>query len=315
MDKVLARLKSEHIHSIARIVCFNDPILARKRPDWAIRSSRGGLWRNRHGPWVDPTIHQVWQYNIDLALDAARRGFDEIQWDYVRFPSDGNTRLCVYRQPVSHDRAAGVIDNYLALAYKSLASTGLPITADIFGLTGTSKSDMGIGQKITLLSRNVDGISPMVYPSHFAHGEYRLPNPNAEPYKTVLFSLRDARKRLTGTRTVIRPWLQAFTLGHPPYGPPQFLAQVKAVRDDHLSQFLCWNAANRYDIVISALSSREGKALLASLAENATRKEAEAVAVPGAAARSGPPAAMTGARAEPPRIRKAKSLRSRSPMP
>ena len=269
INGVLKKLKDEHIHVIARIACFNDPILARKRPSWAILSVNGGLWRNRKGqPWVDPTLKEVWQYNIDLAKDAIQRGFDEIQWDYVRMPTEGNTRLCKYHNmPKGTDRVQ-VITDYLDFAQKSLASYGVPISADIFGLTGTATSDMGIGQRLKPISDYVNYVSPMVYPSHFAHGEYHEPNPNAQPYRTVFLSLRDARKRLETSHTGVRPWLQAFSLGSPRYGPAQFLEELKAVRDNHLPGFLCWNAGNNYEMVDAALQSAEGKKLMAALDVN-----------------------------------------------
>ncbi|HET6387705.1 MAG TPA: putative glycoside hydrolase [Armatimonadota bacterium] len=269
IDATLKKLKAAHIHVIGRVACFNDPILAKKRPDWAIRSKNGGVWHGRSGhAWVDPTVKALWKYDVDLAEDAIKRGFDEIQWDYVRFPSDGNTRLCVYHQNISHDRAWSVIAAYLNYAYKRLAKYNVPISADIFGLTGTAKSDMGIGQKINPIADNVDLISPMVYPSHFAHGEYHMPNPNTQPYKTVLLSLRDAKKRIADTHCTIRPWLQAFSLFGVHYGPEQVLAELKAVRDNHLGQFLCWNAGNKYDILKAALQSTEGKKLLAQIEAN-----------------------------------------------
>jgi len=261
----LKKLKDNHIHTIARIVCFNDPILARHHKEWAILSKAGGIWLGRGKPWVDPTIPQVQQYPIDLAKDAIKQGFDEIQWDYVRFPSDGNVKLCKYHHDVGKGQAAIVIAKFLQKAYAMLKPYGVPVSADIFGLTGTAKSDMGIGQKINPIADNVDYISPMVYPSHFALGEYHMPNPNAQPYRTVFLSLRDAHRRISGARAYIRPWIQAFTLHSPRYGPHEFLEEVKAVRDLNLTGFLCWNASNKYDIVESALTSPEGKKVLADL--------------------------------------------------
>lgn len=269
IDTVLKKLKAANIHTIGRVVCFNDPVLAKKRTDLAIKTAGGGIWRNRHGPWVDPTRKEVWQYNIDLAVDAIKRGFDEIQWDYVRFPSEGDLKSCVYSEPTGKDRAYLFISDYLSTAYAALKQYGVPVSADIFGLTGTAKSDMGIGQKIKAIADHVDYISPMVYPSHFAHGEYHLPNPNAAPYQTIVHSLGDAKKRLVGFRTGIRPWLQAFTLGSPPYGPSQIIEQLKGENDNHLSEFLFWNASNKYDIVEEALTTTEGRRLLAQMISDA----------------------------------------------
>ncbi|MCA1596663.1 MAG: putative glycoside hydrolase [Chloroflexi bacterium] len=267
IDAVLKKLKAAHVHVVGRIVCFSDPILAAKHHEWAIMSKAGGLWRGKKGYWVDPTVQQVQQYDIDLAIDAVKRGFDEVQWDYVRFPSDGNTRMCAYHEPISKNGGRSlVIAKYLAKAYRELEPYHVPVTADIFGLTGTSKSDMGIGQMINPIADNVDAISPMVYPSHFAHGEYHMPNPNSQPYRTVLLSLRDAKRRIAGSHAIVRPWLQAFSLFGVHYGPAQIQDQLRAIHDDGISQFFFWNANNKYDVVQAALSSADGRKLLQQIA-------------------------------------------------
>ena len=295
IDATLKKLKDAHIYTIARVVCFNDPILARARHEYAIKSKAGGIWHNAHGPWVDPTIQAVWQYNVDIAIDAIKHGFDEIQWDYIRFPSEGNLKLCQYSKPTDHGQASIIIAQYLEFAQKALAQYHVPISADIFGLTGTSTSDMGIGQKINPIADFVNTVCPMVYPSHFAHGEYHMPNPNAQPYKTILVSLHDARRRLSASKAIIRPWLQAFTLGPPHYGPHEVMEQLRGVKDNNLSEFLWWSPQNKYENVEEALTSKPGAELLAQITENGRKYPTAKAqnAVPKSASATAPAAAHT----------------------
>jgi hypothetical protein len=200
-------MEDNHIYSIARIAVFKDPILANGSQKLAIHRKSGGLWRDRTGTgWADPYSKAVWDYNIDIAIDAAKRGFKEIQWDYVRFPSDGRVSECVY--PNKNNRTESeVISDFLQYARKRLEPYNVFMSADIFGLTSIAHHDMGIGQTIKLIADNVDYICPMVYPSHYANYEYGIPNPNSAPYQTVRLSLGDHVKEIQGTKAKVRPWL------------------------------------------------------------------------------------------------------------
>jgi hypothetical protein len=247
-ERLLERLQRDRIYSIARIVVFKDPLLATQRKDLAVLSSRGGLWRDRKGIcWVDPYNKTVWEYNVALALEAAGLGFKEIQFDYVRFTSDGALQECRY--PGADDRTKGeVIRDFLAYAAGELRGLGVKVSADVFGLTCSVEGEMGIGQIFEDVAAQVDIISPMVYPSHYAKGTYQLANPDIKPYETVYRSLRDARRKLEkyGRQTVtVRPWLQDFSLPSL-YNRAQLEAQVKAVYDAGLTEWLFWNPHNNY---------------------------------------------------------------------
>ncbi len=245
-EQVLSLLKKENIRPIARIVVFKDPFLAAKRTDLAVRSKAGGLWRDRHGqPWVDPNCREVWRYVVDLAKEAAAKGFQEIQFDYVRFTSDGKISDCVY--PFATGRSkSDVIQDFLVYARKELKPLGVALSADVFGLTCSSRDDLGIGQRLEQIAAAVDIISPMVYPSHYYKGTYGIPNPDLAPYETIAASLRAALPRLAGLGVRVRPWLQDFSL-YSKYGRKELMAQIKAVYDAGLTEWIFWNPSNNYD--------------------------------------------------------------------
>jgi hypothetical protein len=248
-EQLLDCLQRDRIYPIARIVVFKDPLLASKRKDLAVLNSRGGLWCDRRGMrWVDPYNKTVWEYNVALAREAARLGFKEIQFDYVRFTSDGALQECRY--PGDDGRIKGeVIRDFLAYAVGELRGLGVKISADVFGLTCSVEGELGIGQIFEDIAAQVDIICPMVYPSHYAKGTYQLADPDAKPYETVYRSLTDARRKLAehGNQAVtIRPWLQDFSLRNA-YGKAQLEAQVKAVYDAGLSEWIFWNPKNDYE--------------------------------------------------------------------
>jgi len=248
LEKFVAKLKAANIYSIARIVTFKDPVLAPKHPEWAAQRQGGGIWRDRTGAaWLNPYSKEAWNYNIAIAKEAARRGFDEIQFDYVRFPSDGDTASLVF--PGADQRArAEVIGSFLTYAHKELAPYRVWVSADVFGLVVSEKDDMGIGQQYEQIGPALDYVSPMVYPSHYGPGNLGLPDPDGAPYETVYRAMQDARRRQTAggwTNLTVRPWLQDFSLGH--HYPPEWVRQqIQAVYDSGLDQWLLWNAANVY---------------------------------------------------------------------
>ena len=258
IDQMMQTLKENHVYTIARIVCFKDPFLAGKKLDWAMQRKTGGVWSDKKGVvWIDPYRKEVWDYNIALAKEAAMKGFDEIQFDYVRFPDNGkkvDQEVAFYQQ---NGRAKQqVISDFLAYARKELAPYNVYISADIFGLVTSVTDDMGIGQKWELVSPHVDYVSPMMYPSHYANGTYGLAIPDAHPYETIYHGLQDAQKKDQGLKAkqqqpaTIRPWYQDFTArwvkGHIPYGPREVQAQIKAGRDLGVDEYLIWDAGNSY---------------------------------------------------------------------
>ncbi len=241
--QVARRAHARGVYLIGRVVTFEDPVLAEKRPELAIRSSDGSVWHTNGGlAWTNPYDRRVWRYNVDLAVAAAKAGFDEIQFDYVRFPSDGD--LSLIRYPGAHAQPMRwTIPAFVQYAGKRLHPLGARVSVDVFGLSATR--DLGIGQLPRRVSRYVDAVYPMVYPSHFNSGEYGLSDPNAEPGPTVARSLEDFRRALEGRKARLTPWLQDFSLGRT-YSLEDVLAQVAAARGQHADGFLLWNPEGVY---------------------------------------------------------------------
>jgi hypothetical protein len=256
---VVDTLTARGIHPIARVVVFKDRYLAPARPEWAIRTPGGELWIDKAGNrWMSPWDERVWDYNIRVAEEAARAGFREIQFDYVRFPE-------AYRSLPEqvHSRAGGerteAIAGFLAEARRRLHPLGVTVTADLFGLSMNEAADVGIGQQWETLSGIADHLLPMVYPSHYF--PTHLPGirtPNRLPYETVFTSvgmgvIRNQRMREAGhTPARLVPWIQAFSMGHR-YGPEELRAQTRALYDLGLEDWILWNAASRYDAVAAGL--------------------------------------------------------------
>lgn len=242
-------LREHQIFPIARIVVFKDPFLATKKPEWAVKDSKGGLWKDHKGlTWVDPNNRQVWDYVIEIAKEAIGLGFQEIQFDYVRFTSDGDLSRCVYPAGNGSLRQ-DVIKSFLEYARTKLKPYGIATSADIFGLSTTANDDVGIGQYFEKIAASVDVVCPMVYPSHYARGSFGLKNPDLNPYTTIYRSSQDGKRRLEkmGATTLLRPWLQDFSLGNY-YGRTQVQAQLKALNDLGIKEWIFWNPSCRYQI-------------------------------------------------------------------
>jgi hypothetical protein len=249
---VLDTMVAHKIYPIARIVVAKDPLLAEKKLDLAIkRKSDLQPWLDKNGkPWLDPHQREVWQYAIDLAREAHALGFSEVQLDYVRFP-DEKRLISETVYPLANGRTrAQVIRDQLAFVRSALKPTGMRVTADVFGLTATDTTDMGIGQRWEMFIDQVDVVLPMIYPSHFAPGTYKLRNPNARPYETINRALKDAIARsdsIPNAASII-PWYQDFTLGAPRYGAAQIRAQMKAGYDNGFQSWILWNPRSNYTI-------------------------------------------------------------------
>ncbi|MCR4662503.1 MAG: putative glycoside hydrolase, partial [Endomicrobiaceae bacterium] len=223
----LKSVKSRGMYAIARIVVFRDNVMPRKRPELAVKNPDGSIWQDKKQfTWLNPYKKEAVNYVLELAEKTADMGFDEIQFDYIRFPSDGNTKNCRYGVEHSSTTASAAIVDFLKQAKKRLSSKGIKLSIDVFGLTTTEKTDMGIGQKIVEMTEYVDYVSPMIYPSHYNNGEYGIPNPNKEPYRTVYIALQGAKKRIPVEK--LRPWLQDFSMKGVKYGPEEIKAQIQA---------------------------------------------------------------------------------------
>ena len=239
--------KDAGIYTIARIAIFKDDNLARARPDLAVHFPDGRIWTNDKGTaWVDPYQKEIWTYVIDIASRAAAAGFDEIQFDYIRFPSDGKTRQCRYsRKDHSPETATAALRELLTVARARLKPLGVKLSIDTFGLTTSVDNGMGIGQRLEEMADLVDFVSPMMYPSHYAHGEYGLKNPNRAPFETIHHGIKDALTRLGDEPGKLRPYLQDFSLGVK-YTPPFVRAQIVAAEEQGVRGWILWNAQNHY---------------------------------------------------------------------
>ncbi|HZR93604.1 MAG TPA: putative glycoside hydrolase [Gaiellaceae bacterium] len=240
------------LYVIGRVVVFQDPTLTRARPDLAIQRRGGGVWTNAGGlGWANEYDPRVWKYDVDVAVAAARAGFDEIQFDYVRFPTDGDLSTAVF--PHRRAEPKGVtIDRFFRYAVGRLHPLHVRVSADLFGLAATR--DLGIGQVPRRAGRLLDTIYPMVYPSHYNRGEYNLIDPEAFPYATVVHALRDFRRQTRGEQVRLVPWLQDFTL-RVPYGPEQVVEQIDAARTMGAAGFMLWNPEGVYTAGVLARGS------------------------------------------------------------
>ncbi|HLQ72086.1 MAG TPA: putative glycoside hydrolase [Bacillota bacterium] len=250
MKALLHRLKDAGIYTIARIVVFKDPYLAEQKPEWAIDKRDGGIWKDESGvQWIDPYKQEVWKYVTDIAKEVGTLGFDEIQYDYIRFPENAKEidKIVTYDNDADTSKAEN-ITRFLAYSNNVLKDTSVQTSADVFGLVTSSEDDMGIGQIWEDISEQVDVISPMTYPSHYGPGVYGIDEPNDNPYALIKHAMGDALKRnrkLGDKQAVIRPWVQDFSMKRT-YTAADIKDQIRAMNDQGITQFLVWNAKNEY---------------------------------------------------------------------
>jgi hypothetical protein len=251
VDGMLADLKSRGVYAIARIVVFKDNVLATSRPDLAVIDTRTGKpWIDRENlAWVDPFREEVWKYNIEVAKEAIRKGFDEVQFDYVRFPTDGKLAHARYSRPATKETRLPTVAAFLGRARKELGPMGAFVAADIFGYTAFNENDTDIGQRIEELAPHVDYLSPMVYPSGYHLGIPGYRNPVQNPYHVVHESVKNIRRRSGSTAVAIRPWLQDFkdyAFDKRIFGVNEIRAQIKGGEDAGGVGWMLWNPRNDY---------------------------------------------------------------------
>ena len=259
LNEFLRLCQEREIYTIARIVVFKDNVLAQGKPEWAIHREDGELWRDLEELcWVDHFRVEVWDYNVGIAQEVIALGFDEVQFDYLRFPSDGEYWDTVYLEERSFETRIRAMREFSQYVHQKLEPTGAFYSADIFGLTvwTSPEQDMGIGQRIDDIAPYFDYLSPMVYPSTFAKGSLGFQNPALHPYDVVHSSCLKAIER---TDTKIRPWLQHFSLYGVTYDTEEMLAQKKASEDSGTSGWLFWNAGAKYDEGIFEKSAEAGE--------------------------------------------------------
>ncbi|MDK2986367.1 MAG: hypothetical protein PWQ96_2011, partial [Clostridia bacterium] len=285
--KLLKTLAEHEIYPIARIVVFKDSALAKKNPEYSFKRKDGSIWRNRRKEaFVNPFIFEVWKHNVEIAKIAAELGFQEIQFDYVRFPEGFEKKqdyltysLGKYNEeellprlkeewentpvdkraeePPGYDpvqaRVTAVTD-FVRYAYNELHPLGVKVSVDIFGYTATRSEAPGIGQNFVKICENVDVISAMIYPSHWSPGYFNIPKPDKEPYRLVKEYVAAEKEKFSqmSEPPISRPWIQDFTAtwlqkgNYIVYGKDEVEAQIKALNEGGIKEFLIWNPVNKY---------------------------------------------------------------------
>lgn len=256
LEGMLEKLAEKDIYRIARLAVMHDDTLAILKPELALKRSGGGMWRDKIGSiWVDPAAPFVAEYALALAQEAYDRGFDEIQYDYIRFASDG--ALTAIRYPFfskTTSTKVEVMKDFFSKIGDPLMEQGIPVSFDLFGMTFVSIYDMDIGQTLPDAYPHADFFSPMVYPSHYPNNFRGYKNPALHPYDIVKLSLDEGAAIMQTqfgvaeeeTRPKFRPWLQDFDIGAV-YTADMIEDQIRAVRDAGASGFLIWNARNVYE--------------------------------------------------------------------
>ena len=245
---LITKLKQNNIYTIARISAFQDPILAETKPQWAIKSKSNPtqLWRDKNNlAWVNATRPEIWSYIVSVAKEAAEAGFDEINLDYIRFPTDGNMKDIAY--DLGGRKRYEVVQDFFRYFSTEMKNEPVYISADLFGLT-TEKSgedDMNIGQRLSDAARYFDYVCPMVYPSHYPRGYMDFVNPADHPYEVVSHAIAAGVKQVVGQKAKIRAWIQAFNLGAI-YDAGKIRAQIDAGEKAGSDGWVLWNARNVY---------------------------------------------------------------------
>jgi len=244
----LAGLHAKGIYVIGRIAVFQDPYYVMRHPEAAVKHGDGRVWSDRKGAvWVDPGAREAWEYTFAIAREAYALGFDEINFDYIRFPSDGNMQDIVF--PISRLRPKReVIREFWEETKWEMRRSNIPTSADIFGMTTTAADDMNIGQIYENALASFDYVAPMVYPSHYPPGFEGIANPAARPYDVIRAAMTSAVARAnaaSSTPDKLRPWLQDFDLGAE-YGAEEVKAQILALGELGIHSWMVWDPSNRY---------------------------------------------------------------------
>jgi hypothetical protein len=252
--ELLAELDEHGIYSIARMVVFKDPIVAEGRPDLAVRDEvTGGPWLDMNGtPWVNAFNQELWKANADLGAELGQLGFDEVQYDYIRFPSDGDLRTADFGNDYSEESRRAAITGAVALGSEKVRAAGAAFSIDLFPIIALLGDDQGIGQTLQDLTPLADYVCLMIYPSHFEEGNIPVDgHPNDFPAETVTYTLEQSQHWAPGTMKKMRPWLQDFTYpleGYSAYGPDEVRAQIDAAEALGVTGWLLWNAAGEFEV-------------------------------------------------------------------
>lgn len=294
MEALVQKCKEKDIYLIARIVAFKDPYLAEKCPELAVKTKAGAVFKDKSGlAWVNPYKKEVWDYLIEVSKEAAKVGFDEIQFDYIRFSTDLKSDELDFGPEAENKSKTEIISEFTRYACEALADMDVYVSADVYGTIIDNKVDQKIvGQDYVEMASYLDYICPMVYPSHYGNGVYGIEIPDAEPYRTVNTAMNAAAAELSvlpkEERAINRVWIQSFTAtwvnGHITYGPEQIREQIRGAYDAGYDEWILWNASVKYqrDSLLTdeeAEAEQKGweleKQEAERLAEEAAKQEAE----------------------------------------
>ena len=259
MPALMAKLKEHGIYTIARVVAFRDPYLAEQKPEWSLHVADGRIYRDNKGlAWVNPYKREVWDYLVEVGKKAGETGFDEIQFDYIRFAVDRTMNDVVFDDADTQGRdKTQAITEFISYAHDELAKEGLFVSADVFGTIMRSEEDAAaVGQEYEDMAEQLDYICPMIYPSHYGPGNFGIEYPDTQPYDTILNALNGSRELLAASakedapQAVVRPWLQDFTASYLEhyikYGDEQVRQQIQAVYDAGYDEWILWDAGVSY---------------------------------------------------------------------
>ena len=256
IKELVTKCKEKDIYLIARIVAFRDPYLAEKKPEWAVHTKSGQIFRDKKGlAWVNPYERDMWDYLTEIASQAAADGFDEVQFDYIRFSTDIGEGEVDYGPEAEQKDKVEIITEFTEYLYDTLMPQGVYVAADVFGTVIDNETDQKIvGQDYVKMAEHLDYICPMVYPSHYHNGAYGIAVPDADPYATICAAASSSVQELGAVpeeqRAHVRMWLQSFTAGwvsgHISYGPQQIREQIKGAYDAGYEEWILWNAAVNY---------------------------------------------------------------------
>lgn len=254
---LMKKLKEHNIYTIARVVAFRDPYLPEQKPELALKLADGTIYRDNKGlAWVNPYKKEAWDYLVEVGIGAHEAGFDEVQFDYIRFSTERGIGNVAYDEADTKGRSkTQIIAEFMEYAYERLSEEDVYVSADVFGaIIGGGVDSENVGQSYEEMARHLDYICPMIYPSHYGDGNFGIEHPDTQPYDTILAALKGSQRVLDSNsqsgHAVVRPWLQDFTASYLEhyieYGDEQVQAQIQAVYDAGYDEWLLWSAACKY---------------------------------------------------------------------
>ena len=251
MKEFIGELHEKGIYVIGRISVFQDSYLVHKKSEYAVKTNSGEIWKDNKGvSWLDVGAKPVWEYIALIGEEAYALGFDELNFDYIRFPSDGNMKDISY--PYSLDKnKAETLKEFFVFIDKRFRTKGITISADLFGMTTTNNDDLGIGQILENALIHFDFVAPMVYPSHYPSNFLGYKTPAEKPYEVISYVMSkgiEKAKMASSSPLKLRPWLQDFSIGKTKYTSEMIKDQIRATYDVGLNSWMIWNASNVYTV-------------------------------------------------------------------